>query len=170
MNHSANDAVITGTLVRFIESIGIPVKYTRGISGTFLPGLRIENGEIIIDEEQPFYPGDLLHEAGHVAVVPSEERAALCNENIGKRKDAAAEEMMSIAWSYAACCHLNLDPRVVFHDNGYKNGGASIAENFSQGHYFGVPMLQWVGLTHDPAGKNLPANATVFPQMIKWLR
>lgn len=170
MTISASDQALTQTLVSFIESIGIPVKYRTNIGGTFLPGLRIENGEIWIDEANPFYPGDLLHEAGHIAVVPAEERAALTNENIGSREHGPAEEMMSIAWSYAACCHLNLDPRVVFHDNGYKNGGAEIAENFSQGRYFGVPMLQWVGLTHDPSAPELPADAVIFPKMIRWLR
>lgn len=167
---TASDQEITSTLIRFIESIGIPVKYTTGISGTFLPGLRIEKGEILIDKDQPFYPGDLLHEAGHIAVIPESERITLCNENIGARKDYAAEEMMSIAWSYAACCYLELDPHVVFHDKGYKNGGAAIAEDFGNGRYFGVPMLHWVGLTNDPARKDNPPGAVLFPEMIRWLR
>ncbi|MBL7729384.1 MAG: hypothetical protein JNM68_16940 [Dinghuibacter sp.] len=164
------DNEITRKMIGFIESLGIPVKFTTGIEGTFLPGLRIENGAILADEQVHFYPGDLLHEAGHLAVVPAAERATLCNEDIGRREHHAAEEMMSIAWSFAACLHLGIDPLVVFHENGYKNGGAEIAENFSKGQYFGVPMLQWIGLTHDPAGKELPENAVLFPKMIKWMR
>lgn len=158
------------TIIHFIESIGIPVNYTTDVPGVFLPGLRIENGGIVIDSGKEFYPGDLLHEAGHLATVPAEERKALSNENIAGRKDAAAEEMMSIAWSFAACCFLQLDPHIVFHDNGYKNGGAEIAESFMNKQYFGVSMLQWVGLTYDPQHKNLPENATIYPEMIKWLR
>lgn len=158
------------TIIGFIESIGIPVTHANGVENVFLPGLRIENGAIVIDSGKEFYPGDLLHEAGHIATVPAADRQTLSNENIGTRKDSAAEEMMSIAWSYAACCYLELDPYVVFHENGYKNGGAQIAEGFMKGEYFGVPMLQWVGLTHDPKSRNLPENAVLYPKMIKWLR
>lgn len=169
METTAANKTLT-TIIDFISAIGIPVKYETGLEGVFLPGLRIENGAIIIDRQNNFYPGDLLHEAGHIATVPAADRATLCNENIGTRKDFAAEEMMSIAWSYAACCHLQLDPFVVFHENGYKNGGAQIAEGFMKGQYFGVSMLQWVGFTHDPQNKQLPENAVIFPEMIKWLR
>lgn len=167
---SASTETTLQTIIRFIESIGIPVKYAGDVQNVFLPGLRIENGTIIIDSEKEFYPGDLLHEAGHIATVPAADRHLLSNENIATRKDYAAEEMMSIAWSYAACCHLQLDPFVVFHDKGYKNGGAQIAEGFIKGEYFGVSMLQWVGLTHDPQNRHLPENAVLFPKMIKWLR
>lgn len=158
------------TITGFIASIGIPVKYARQLHNVFLPGLRIENGAIIIDEEAPFYPGDLLHEAGHIATVPAADRHTLSNENIANREHGPAEEMMSIAWSYAACCHLQLDPHVVFHDNGYKNGGAQIAEDFMKGNYFGVSTLQWVGMTYDPYGRNIPEDATLYPKMIRWLR
>jgi hypothetical protein len=160
----------TSTIIGFIESIGLTIKFVTGIQGTFLPGLRIEKGEILVDENQSFYPGDLLHEAGHLAVIPAAERPGLSNENIATREQYAAEEMMSIAWSYAACCYLELDARVVFHDNGYKNGGSEIAADFSNGRYFGVPMLQWVGLTTDPASKNIAPGAVLYPKMIRWLR
>ena len=38
------------------------MRYTEAI---FLPGLQLENGAIIIDPEKLFYPGDIIHEAGH---------------------------------------------------------------------------------------------------------
>ena len=73
--------------------------------------------------------------------------------------------MMAIAWSYAACMHLGIDPVFVFHNDGYHGGGASIIENFSVGHYFGVPVLQWLGMTA------APGSATgAYPQMTKWMR
>lgn len=75
-----------------------------------------------------------------------------------------AEEMMAIAWSYAACVHLGIDAKFVFHDNGYKGGGSSIAENFKEGRYFGVPVLKWVGMCNNPEEEN------GYPKMIKWLR
>jgi hypothetical protein len=155
--------------VTFLSTIGIQVLYKQIAGEAFLPGLSIDKGCIIIDKERLLYPGDILHEAGHIAVVPAAERSTLNADSIAKRKDREAEEMMAIAWSYAACLYLELDPFFVFHDEGYKGGGSYIANSFDNKQYFGVPMLQWVGLTYDE--KNAAANKLPpYPAMIKWLR
>lgn len=107
-----------------------------------------------------------MHEAGHIAVVPAAERKNLKGPLIAKRNDAPAEEMMAIAWSYAACIYLNIDPVFVFHEQGYKGGGLNIVENFQDGRYIGVPVLQWLGMTTTDTQSGFP----VYPAMIKWLR
>ena len=112
------------------------------------------------------YPGDMLHEAGHLAMMTAEERAA-CNGDAGNDPGA---EMAAIAWSYAAALEIGLDPALVFHAHGYKGGGAAIIENFAAGRYIGVPMLQWFGLTTDPAQRQRPVDAVVYPAMKCWLR
>lgn len=153
----------------FLEEIGIETAFRKIDTDCFLPGLSIENGQIIIDKEQLKYPGDILHEAGHIAVVPAPERVSLNAAAIEKRENREAEEMMAIAWSYAACIHLNIDPLLVFHEHGYKGGGKNIADNFNNKNYFGVPMLQWVGLTVDEKNA-VELNVEPYPHMIKWLR
>lgn len=151
----------------FLRQIGIETAYRPlPAASCFLPGLLIEKGCIIIDPDGLRYPGDILHEAAHLAVIPAAERATTDGPAIGSRKDAAAEEMMAIAWSYAACVHLQVDPAFVFHEQGYKGGGASIVENFSEGRYFGVPVLEWLGMTTT----NADDGAATFPAMKKWLR
>jgi hypothetical protein len=155
--------------VQFITSIGIEVKYRPLDDDTFLPGLLIDEGCICIDLDKLKYPGDILHEAGHVAVVPANDRKQLNGATIADRKDRAAEEMMAIAWSFAACKHLGIDPYFVFHETGYKDNGKAIADQFEAGNYFGVPMLQFSGMSAEPKMAetlNLPA----FPAMAKWLR
>lgn len=155
--------------IEFLNNIGIKTQLQKIVGESFLPGLSIENGHIIIDKEILKYPGDILHEAGHIAVVPNIERTTLSATTIEKRQNREAEEMMAIAWSYAACIHLGLDPYFVFHDNGYKGGGSNIADNFKEKRYFGLPMLQWIGLTFDE--KNAAdLNEKPYPNMIKWLR
>lgn len=156
-------------ILSFLETIGIPVVFTAIEKDCFLPGLSIENGAILIDKEKLEFPGDILHEAGHLAVVPAADRLTLSGPTIGQRKDAAAEEMMSIAWSYAACVHLEIDPYYVFHDGGYHGGGKEIADNFMAGAYFGTPMLQWVGLTAE-ANRAAELGINPYPFMIRWLR
>lgn len=155
--------------INFIRSIGIPVVHRSIAEATFLPGILIEAGSLIIDREQLQYPGDVLHEAGHIASVPGSERATLNGDSIAARPDRGAEEMMAIAWSFAACKHLGIDPYFVFHDEGYKGGGREMADQFEEGKYFGVPMLQYAGMTAEPRQSeqlNLPA----YPLMAKWLR
>ena len=155
--------------IDFLHQIGIPIREDKLPVDSFLPGLSIEEGCIVIDRAALKNPGDILHEAAHIAIVPSPERPSLNAEAIGKRPRRGAEEMMAIAWSYAACMHIGLDPYVVFHDDGYKGGGSYIADAFANKNYFGLPMLQWIGLTADE--KNAPGlNVDPYPHMIKWLR
>ena len=150
----------------FIAALGIETEHKILISEScFLPGLMIQQGKIVIDENGPQYPGDILHEAGHIAVVPSAERNELSGSTIAKRKDAPAEEMMAIAWSYAACIYLQIEPEFVFHNHGYRDGGTSIVENFKEGRFIGVPLLQWLQMTAAP-GSTAPG----YPHMIKWMR
>ncbi|WP_118974736.1 hypothetical protein [Taibaiella koreensis] len=155
--------------IAFIRSIGIPVDFCTLSGDTFLPGLQIEHGHIRVDRDRLRHPGDILHEAGHIAVVPPEERQQLCGDTIAQRDNRAAEEMMAIAWSFAACKHLSLDPGFVLHDEGYQGGGSTIVAEFESGHTFGVPMLQWAGMTAEPRQAEALGRAP-YPLMTCWLR
>ncbi len=155
--------------VAFIRSIGIPVHFRNLDSPDFLPGICIVAGEITVDIEKLKYPGDILHEAGHIAVVPAAERNLLDAGAISARPMREAEELMVIAWTYAACVYLQIDAGFVFHNDGYQKGGSNIVENFRNGHYFGVPMLQWTGMALEKQNPNEP-ETPVYPAMLKWLR
>jgi hypothetical protein len=160
--------IVLSKCIPFLQSIGIEIKF-RKIEGVgFLPGLLIEDGNIIIDREALMHPGDILHEAGHIAVVPASERASLCNRSVLESKNRETEEMMAIAWSYAACVHLELNPYIVFHESGYNGGGENIVENFNSGNFFGIPTLQWCNMTTVPG--NAKQGGDVYPRMKKWLR
>ena len=147
-------------ILAFLERIGLEVRREQIAGKTFMPGVTIRHGALVVDEERLLYPGDLLHEAGHMAVMSPAERAA-CEGN------AVGAEMAAIAWSYAAAREIGLDPLVVFHPGGYRSGGASIVENFREGRYFGVPLLQWYGMTRERPG---PAETATYPRMAAWLR
>lgn len=115
-------------------------------------------GTLYFDPEKLKYPGDLLHEAGHLAILPSEQRLNAGDDFAGD----GGNEMAAIAWSYAASVHLELPPEVLFHEAGYKGEAAWLAENFSSGTYIGLPMLEWKRMT-DAAGEN------AYPRMLHWL-
>ncbi len=156
-------------IICFLNEIGIKTIYGTLERDTFLPGICIENGGIIIDKEKLKYPGDILHEAGHIAVVETNLRNTLCENDIALRSNRDAEEMMAIAWSFAVCKHLDIDAGFVFHDQGYQNGGSSIADNFNEGRYFGVPMLQWTGMALENINEQ-NIDLPIYPKMLKWLR
>jgi hypothetical protein len=162
MDNSKQDP--TEKILAFIAQIGIEVIRTELHQQTFLPGIAAEQGVLLVDRSKLLYPGDLLHEAGHLAVMPPERRK-LVRGNMG---EDLGEEMMAMAWSYAASVHLALDPSVVFHDGGYHGWSKAFIENFTNGRYVGVPMLQWIGLTADDKQAKL-MGVKPYPHMIKWL-
>lgn len=140
------------TLAAFVESVGIPAVAASSLSQTVFPGLDIQNGCVLIDETRVIYPGDILHEAGHLAVTDSRHRSAPVLAPSG------GDELSALAWSYAAACHLQIDPAVVFYPASYHDTGDALLEAFAAGRYIGVPMLQLYGMT------------TSYPRMRRWLR
>lgn len=152
-------------IVEFLAGIGIPVRAGDLPAETFLPGIMMDRGTLVIDEDRLTYPGDLLHEAGHLALLPPEERA-----NAGP--DAGPDggfEMAATAWSFAAATAIKLPLEIVFHDAGYRGNSPAIIENFTKGRYFGVPILVWLGMTGDPM-KPAASDVPLFPRMQRWLR
>jgi hypothetical protein len=146
---------LTNRIAGFLNEIGLPVRAGEIPEPTFLPGIHVFGGVLVVDEGRLAYPGDLLHEAGHLAVTPAARRDSID----GNAGDDGGEEMAAIAWSYAAAVHLELSPDVVFHAAGYRGGSSSLIDNFGAGRYVGVPYLKWIGLTGD-----------AYPAMTRWLR
>ena len=70
-------------IFQFFDEISIQYNFTEIETETFLPGIQIKNGVLQIDLQKLKYPGDLVHEAGHIAVTKSEEREVL-NDNVLK--------------------------------------------------------------------------------------
>jgi hypothetical protein len=162
---------LTRRIAEFLTEIGLEI-ISRELSSenTFLSGIFIESGKIYVDEAKLAYPGDLLHEAGHLAVVPKNLRPLLSDEiTLPAEFNIDAIEVAAIAWSYAAALHLGLDPRVVFHAGGYKGNSESLLMNFSLGVYIGVNTLEDAKMT--ATGENARRlGVAPYPQMSKWLR
>jgi hypothetical protein len=149
---------ITARIIGFIRQIGLTV--ARGdVAESLLPGIAVRRGGLVVDEARLAHPGDLLHEAGHLALADPARRAML--DDVG---DDAGEEMATLAWSYAAARHLGLDAAVVFHADGYRGGSEALIAAFEGGGGPGVPLLQWWGMTPGRQGK------PPFPHMLRWLR
>lgn len=159
---------LTDKIAKFLNGIGIRTNRAELAGETFLPGIRVKNGALLVDEEKLAYPGDLLHEAGHLAVAPARLRSALSDEVELPDLNPDALETQAIAWSYAACLHLGIDPRVVFHANGYKGKSENLLLNFSLGVFVGLNGLEANEMAFSE-GKSRELGVSPFPNMQKWL-
>jgi hypothetical protein len=146
-------------IVRFLRDIGLRIEECKVLDDAFLPGIVIAAGVIRVDRMRVLSAGDLLHEAGHLALLAPTERA---NSN-GVFATDGGFEMGAIAWSYAACVHLGLPVELLFHDAGYRSGAAALRENFAAKRYVGVPMLSWRGLLDGDVANNS------YPTLARWL-
>ncbi|SNR42587.1 hypothetical protein SAMN04487979_105209 [Flavobacterium sp. ov086] len=155
-------------VLSFLNQIGINV-IEKELDETFLPGLSLGPNCIYIDYKKLLYPGDILHEAGHLAVTTSAERNIVGTSEMSASWPSDGEEMGAILWSFAAAKYLQLEPEFVFHPDGYKNGSDWLVSNFKNEVYIGLPFLEWVGLC---LGKEraLKENKAAFPSMLKWIR
>ncbi|MEJ6581028.1 MAG: hypothetical protein QNL33_16030 [Akkermansiaceae bacterium] len=151
----------TQIIIDFVREIGLAVHERAIEEPTFLPGIAVECGELVIDREKLAHPGDVLHEAGHLAIIEPSIRPTVTGDLMSN----GGEELAAVAWSYAAVVHLALHPSVVFHEEGDKGGAASVIENFESGPCVGVPLLEGFGMTRyqreDVAGPDYPKMASL---------
>ncbi len=156
-------------VLRFLSDIGIDVVERELQHATFLPGLDLGPGCIYVDYGKLNYPGDMVHEAGHLAVTPPASRALIGTDQQDKDWPPQGEEIAAILWSLAVARELDLPLDFVFHPHGYKDDSAWLIENFEAGNYIGLPFLEWAGLSLGPARAEKEGKPA-FPKMLKWMR
>ena len=77
---------LTQRIAEFLRSIGLPVRAGAIPDATFLPGIHMERGGLVADEARLCYPGDLLHEAGHLAVMTAAGKRWRRSRGRGRRR------------------------------------------------------------------------------------
>ncbi|WP_088311205.1 hypothetical protein [Novosphingobium sp. B 225] len=152
------------TICAFLQDIGIAVRIEPVSGDMFLPGIDVHQGAVRIDPARAAYPGDLLHEAGHLAVIEAERRSGTSAVEADP-----GEEMAAMAWSVAAATHCGLPLEVVFHPDGYKGGSAEMISAFSGPMGPGVPLLSAWGMSAEPH-RAAEWGRDPFPAMTRWLR
>lgn len=180
-------------IVNFLHGIGVGVEYGEGAHSGFLPGVNIHAGVLHIDPATLVEAGDLLHEAGHIIVVPRRHWPrlgtdlqagieALVADEAGSDKPADPRlaravqlgEFMSQAWSYAVVQHLGLPMECLFFPGSYHRhqyeGTHPTQEWIERGTHFGPLGLAQADMTgfsdvFSHMGDNgLPP----FPHMTRW--
>lgn len=157
-----SDPLVT-KLVAFVRSLGIDVRACAIDWKTQFPGLDIKAGAVLVDETRLLHPGNILHEAGHIAVHdPARRKQA-------KFSPTPGEELGALAWSYAAVVHLGLTSELVFYPGSYHGWATSLIENFAEGRYLGIPLLQRYGMSVE-ARYAAERGVEPYPHMLRWVR
>ena len=165
----------------FLESIGILCWRHRGAGG-FLDRVRIVDGQIYFDDDAAVE--DLLHEAGHVAVVPKPYRKFATDDLevvtrlMGKameddlcqvdsrlmRAMMQSGEAEATAWAWAAGKHLGIPAELIISDGSYNGEGAAIRLQLQMRAYVGINGLWHAEMCARPHQKELPQ----YPALLHW--
>jgi hypothetical protein len=169
----------------FLEAIGITVRIESGTTG-FLDRIRVEGAGLIVDSDDPDIVGDMLHEAGHIAVIPGlfrhnltanvDDAAPLMAKYFTDHPDCMAwpedpiarailqaGEQEAIAWSFAAAHHLGIDTRMPF-AKGFDGNGLEAHDMLVLGCHAGIHGLFHAGMTE------LPRHGSGYPAMKRWMQ
>lgn len=182
----------TRRTIDFLVGIGIPCRQGSSDTSGFLDGVRIDSGTIVFAPSAP--ASNLLHEAGHLAILPGEYRR-LAQTDVSKAQRQLLEEvgprvlasgdpdtilgrvMMqtgdpeATAWAWAAGEALGLPGSVVIGDAEYDGEGGSIRLALKMRRYIGIHGLAHAGFCVTRGGDlerayGLPA----FPKLAMWLQ
>ncbi|AXK43857.1 hypothetical protein [Erythrobacter aureus] len=167
----------------FLRSIGLDVVEQPGAAG-FLQGTAIKQGKLLYDPMKA-EASDLLHEAGHLAVLPTRYRSWADDnilqvqldmmEEVEKQStnddfDPDAPEIRAVmqageceatAWAFAAGLACGLPDETIIQDHEYDREGASVRAGLKANCYLGIN-----GLVHGGMCENVRA----YPTLTRWLQ
>lgn len=174
--------------VAFLKEIGLPVTVDATLRGeAFFERVQIEAGSLRVHPEA--LVSDVLHEAGHLAVVPARWRHLIdgnVDEGIQRMFEEAdrldlppdgpesrallqAGEAEATAWAWAAGKHLGFPDDTIIRDSDYSNEGPWIRRGLALDEYLGINGLCYAGF----CGRGLLGRRKklpIYPNLAFWLQ
>jgi hypothetical protein len=169
----------------FLNGIGLPISVVPGATA-FLEQIRVVDGRLEIDPSCPV--SNILHEAGHLAIVPTQFRHFMTGDldegtermfaeikKLGLEPDdplsraaMQASESEATAWAWAVGEYLEIPPEVIILDSEYEGDGADMRVMLMMRQYLGIHGLMHAGfcVTRANPRRNLP----VYPKLSYWLQ
>jgi hypothetical protein len=170
-------------VLNFLGTIKIFYELTDSHIEAFLPGVSIDRGKIIINVSELKMLGDILHEAGHYAIIPLPYRNYIVNSDLDELYDSfesefpdlllpdgsenpigraliQVDEQAVIAWSYAAAVACGLDVATMHFEDTFTAPWTEIVHGLRKNCDAGVASLHYAKMT----------TKTTFPRMIRWLQ
>lgn len=150
--------------IEFLNEIGIKASFGTISDASFLKTVEIRDGDLIISDDCPLH--DILHEAGHVALIPQKFRILLngsvydCAEKIYSqlseyekydvdnppvRSLIHASDTEATAWAWAAGKYLDIPNNLIIPPCSYEMTGNSIRLCLELNQYLGIHGLKAAG-------------------------
>jgi len=173
-------------VARWLTKIGLKVEQGTRFEVPFNVGIWIEDGGLIYDPAEA-HPGNLLHDAGHLAIIPSIIRPLAKGDIIASieqpieayldsHQDAFEKlpedpiaraclqcgDAEAIAWAYAAAIAARVDPWLTC-EQGFsnRNDAEHIYRGLQVGAHLGVNGLRAAGFIE---------RVDDFPRLTKWVQ
>lgn len=171
----------------FVESIGLPIQIVHGAVG-FIEHVRIVGGGLHIDPRAS--ASTILHEAGHLAVMPACYRQYL-NGDVGDGVQRMFQEMEAseiapdsplmraalqagdpeaTAWAFAAGVSLGLPIDVIILDHEYGGEGEAIRIALAAKSYIGIHGIAHAGFCVVRANPYSSHSLPTYPELSYWLQ
>lgn len=169
----------------FLNNIGLTCHLKPGATG-FLDGLYIQNGELFVDPR--CIVSNLLHEAGHLAILPGRIRHFANNDldamesiimehidfsnpdSLESRAVLQSGDTEATAWAFAAGLAIGLTPEAIIPDDHYDGEGASTRTTLRQTRYPGINGLAAAGFCVIRPALEKHFGLPTYPKLAKWLQ
>lgn len=148
----------------------------------FINGVAIKNGELIVDRSCSI--SNLLHEAGHLAVLPKEYRKQAsgdlgdvlrkmyreidCSKEENRRY-MQCEDAEATAWAYAFGVRCGVPFDLIIDDDQYDGTGRDVLESLALGSGFGVKGLARMGWCASSIIHSKASGLPMYPNLVKWI-
>lgn len=161
-------------VIEKLNDIGLTVKSGYVPNKSFINGVYINSGNIIYDTSATI--SDVLHECGHVAIVPRKyhslcmgdmERSAkrifnkLVPDSVDYRKMLHTSDQEATAWAYAFGKSINLDTSLIINAKDYDGEGEEIGIMLDCRSYGGINGLICAGMIN---------NVRQYPKLNYWVQ
>ncbi len=180
MYFDRSEMVHLAKAIAFIQAVGIPVRIVDRAFG-FADKVKIENGCLLTERDAAV--STLLHEAGHLAVLPGQFRdiadgdlsnltevldRVVCQEPPDSpltRAILQAGDAEATAWAWAAGKHLGLPESSIISDAEYEGDAAGVRHALTANAWLGINGLAHAGMT-TPRHCDGPK----FPSLVRWVQ
>lgn len=171
--------------MQFFRSIGLTVAVEPGASG-FIDHVSVIRGGLRVDPKAP--ASGLLHEAGHLAIVPARFRHYLSGDlDEGMTQIFAELDQMELepdsqlqramlqtgdpeatAWAFAAGRAIGLPDELIIQDDEYSGEGGFIRGALAANSYLGINGISHAGFCVPRYNPYRPL--PVYPSLAFWLQ
>lgn len=170
--------------LRLLDQAGLSWRHEATASGFLGAGVDIQEGVLLISPEASV--GNVLHEAGHLAILPQPVRQFV-NTDLDKavgllmatidwsnpdsplcRAAIQCGDTEATAWAWAAGLAAGIPGPAVIRNEDYDGTGFEIREMLRTGAYMGIHGLQHAGLCAASDRWASHTRLPVYPRLARW--